>query len=278
MRFRCAVAAVVVVGLVGSINVAGAQAKSTVSPFAAFKGTNGYSVNVYKEYSGDGVIVSVARGEDAYATYTGKGKADGKAIKATLKGFAKINLKFEPKGKAKTVKPPKGCKGASTKYQKGTWVGKFTFEGEGGYTKVSAKSGKGGVNTLPAKPLDCGDNDPTNPGNPKPCVNVSANVSVPGGSLTFYGSKIDGKEALFSAFYNGEKDGIKLSKSASSSGGTLTANGETGTGTAAPGAPFSGTGTFADGQLTGSLKVELPGLDAKITGEGYASEGTCTES
>ena len=267
-----AVATAVAAGLIGSLGAAQAEAKSVVYPSVEFNGSNVFSVFVYGQPDG-GVTVNVNK-KDAFASYTTKGKISGKQIKADLKSFGKVKLKFKPKGKPETVKPPKGCKGASSKFQEGTWEGKFTFKGEGGYTKVSAKSGKGSVSTRPAVPPKC-DDPPDNPNNPKPCVFVFAESKVAGGSVMFNGSKAEGKSAQFFAYYDGSQNGVELSKSASADGGTLTVNADAGTGTVAPGSPFTGSGTFADNQLSGNLEVEMPGLKAKLAGEGSVSEGTC---
>ncbi len=250
---------------------ADSQAKSVDYPYVSVKGSKGYSISVHKAEGGVGLSAS---GKKGGASYSVKGTATKKKLKANFKGFGKVDLEFEPKGKAKTQKPPKGCTGPSSKSQEGLWVGTIKFTGEGGYTKVNGSvRAKGSVNTSSDKPLECKPEPNPKPKPPKPCWGVSGNK----GKTWFSASQTKGEKASFYANTSSTSKGVKISRYTSGSGGTLAVEGGGETATLKPPAPFSGSGTLADGVLSGTLKVKFPGATTKLTGfKASAWETTCS--
>ena len=248
-----------------------ADAKDLTFPSVELKKSKGFSGFVSSSEKGDEITLGV-NGKSGNAYYTVKGKASAQKIRATFKGFGKINLKFVPKGKPETNPPPDGCKGPKSELQDGTWVGKLSFKGEGGYVSFSGSKFNGSVFTRPDKPIKCDTPDIPTP-TPKPCVFANANI----GDLNVSGSAIEGKKPSWNVFSNEEKNGVEISKNISVDGGTLTVNSEAQTGKVAPPSPFSGSGDIAEGMLTGNLEVDVLGTKFNLAGDGWSvSEGTCS--
>jgi hypothetical protein len=269
---RFAVGAVIVVALAGATQCQ-ALGKPNVQASATFKASNHYSVSV-SSYEAGKVTVAV-NGRSSDATYETRGKTSKRAMKASLPGFGKVNLKFHPRGKSKSIKPPKGCDVPPTKLQNGLWTGKFKFKGEGGYVKVSTNRGKGSVSLVPAEPCQGGGGGGGG-AHQKSCVDVSAFRTKGGSQLSVDAQKIKGRGPSFFASYSATKRGVEVSKSAYTLKGSLEADPGAGTASIAPRSPFSGTGKVAHGKLSGSLKVKLPGEVARLSGDASVVKTKCT--
>lgn len=269
MRVRGFTTAMGVILAISLLTAAGASAKSESNASLQVKGSKGYSIFVFGSSSSGDVSLSASGKNGSSASYTAKGKTTSKSIRVKFKGLGKVNVRFNPKGKAETIKPPKGCTGPSTVSQAGKWIGTIRFKGENGYTRVSKKAAKGSVSKKKGKgELEC--KDPGG-GNSKPKQCLSLSTSIRGGS--FFAQKIKGKGPTFSAFTSDQKNGVRISRSAFVEGGKLSGDADAQTASLAPPSPFSGTGSVSDGKLSGNLKVKLPGEKLKISGETFVSEG-----
>ncbi len=265
-RFTGAAAvAVTAMALLGATEAS--AAKGPVNASFSEDGSKGYSFSVFG--GEQGVSVS-ANKKNAFANYSTNGTANAKKIKAVFQGYGKVKMRFNQKGKSERVKPPKGCKGPDTIVKNGTWKGIFKFKGENGYSKVSTKKAKGTVTQAESdKPLECKPDG--GGGNGKKCVILSAFDK----DTFFSAQKIDGKDPSFSVSTSDKKNGISINRSAFATGGQFDANVNQGTATLKPPSPFSGTGNYANGELSGSLKAKLPGDTLSIKGSASLSDGQC---
>jgi hypothetical protein len=261
-----AVVAVTAVALLGATEAS--AAKGPISATFNAKGSKGFSWGVFG--GEQGVTVS-ANDAGASASYSTNGTGNAKKIKATFKGFGKVKMRFHKKGKAQHVGPPKGCTGPDTIVQKGTWEGIFKFKGEDNYSKVKTDSAKGAVSQAEStKPYDCSGGG--GGGNGKKCTILSSFDK----DFFFSAFQINGeKNPSFSVSTSEKKNGISINRSAFADGGNFDYDVKKQTATAKPPSPFSGTGKFAEGKLSGSLKAKLPGDTVSVNGDATLSEGKC---
>lgn len=270
IRGNRAIAIAVAVSLALLVGASEASAKGSFSVGFSAKGSKGYDVSVSANSLLKGKVSVTASGKGASATYTTKGKFSKDSITAKLKGFGKVKMKFDGKGKPKKSKPPKGCTGPDSFFQEGNWEGTFTFKGENGYTKVSTKKAEGYASeTKGDEPFDCSGGG--GGGQPKPCTSLSLNA----GSLNFSAFQVGGGTPEFNVFKESSKNGVEIARYASTKGGTFTANVNADTATVNPPSPFSGTGDYATGNLGGSLKVKLPGETVSVSGGASLFDSTC---
>jgi hypothetical protein len=270
-RKRIIGAIVVAVTAMTMLTAAGASAKKgPVSATFSTKGSHHYSVSVFGGSEG-GVTVSASAKNGATSSYSVDGTASKSKLKATWKGFGKVKMSFHAKGKPDKQGPPKGCKGPDTIVQNGTWKGKFTFKGENGYTKVSTKKAKGSWSQpTSTKPYNCGGGG--GGGHEKKCTTLSQ-FDKHG---FFSATQIKGeKQPSFSISTSDKKGKVQINRYAFTNGGKFDADTKKQTATVSPTSPFSGTGKFKNGKLSGSLKAKLPGDTVSIKGTASLSDGTC---
>ena len=246
-----------------------------IAPSGKYGVVDTFKAGKYKiSVQGSGLTVTKGRLSSSYSDQR-KGKAT--KIKADLKSFGEIDLKFDPTGRFKSDKKPHGCTGKPGKSQKGVWKGKIKFKGEGGYVKVNESSAKGRV----FKPgtLSC----PFNPGGGGKYVNLSASSNGGGEFASFYASvKKSGGKPSFTAILGGQKNGVSITRFASQRGkaSAFTYNGAYTHAEVKPGGPFKGTGkydaatkrggTFTQGEFKG-LKVSFLGKKNVNLNSGSAS-------
>jgi hypothetical protein len=107
------------------------------------KGTNGYDVGVYavsERRDGRGeIFVGVSRGDDRYrsgASYMAPAIVSEDFVKADLGPFGRVDLALHPSGEEKKIDIK--CSKRSYPFESGVYEGVIEFEGEQGYTGVSA--------------------------------------------------------------------------------------------------------------------------------------------
>ena len=212
---------------------------------------------------GNGLSVTKGGRTSSYSAQT---KSKATQIKADLKSFGKIDLKFDAKGDFKTDKKPNGCTGKPGKSQKGVWKGKIKFKGEGGYVKVNEHSAEGRI----VKPgtLEC----PIGPGGGGKYVNLSASSNGGGDFTSFYASvKKSGGKPSFSAVTGGEKNGVSITRFASTRGkaSAFTYDGSYNHAEVKPGGPFKGTGKYDAVAKGGTISTfgEFAGLKVSFLGK-----------
>lgn len=262
LRITLAVAIAAAAGAL--IGAPQALAKSQTSTSLTVKGSKGYKVEVIG-FDGNPVfdrhvMITATNDDGGLASYTAKGKVSDEQMKARFKGFGKVALEFDPKGRPKRDAPPKGCKGPDTVIQSGTWEGKLVFRGENSYTKVSERKVKGTVTKRGELKCDI-------PGGgfpPSNCLALNSNATD-----VFFGARERNQGgAQFSATALEKKGRVEIRRSVTAVGqaGSFTANVEAGTASVNPPSPFSGSATVENGTLNGSLSVELPGKTVDLGG------------
>lgn len=104
------------------------------------EGSNGYSIDVdaYSEPSkGEGRIFISAIRKDAAAFYAAPVRMTATTINADLGSLGKVDLHLDPSGEKRTIHIKCG-RGDTFTYEPGTYEGVLRFDGEEGYTRVSA--------------------------------------------------------------------------------------------------------------------------------------------
>ncbi len=128
-----------------------AQAGGQPSLHPAFlvKSSDGYLVEVVG--SGDQVVIYVVRGRHARAAtaYVARGTGTGNRIAAGFGKFGKVSMRFKESRRRSWAKPNRVCEGSGRfENRLGTFVGEFTFRGEGGYLSVQTRRAKGQVSEV----------------------------------------------------------------------------------------------------------------------------------
>ena len=119
------------------------------APRAEFtlRATNGYKVFV--EGSGSQVAL-IVKGHGGSATYSVKGRASNRRLKARFGDLGRIAVRFQPRGKPKRLAPPQRCKGRDRTLSEGVFTGAISFNGEHGYTRVTKTRAPGSVRSSQA--------------------------------------------------------------------------------------------------------------------------------
>jgi hypothetical protein len=111
-------------------------------------GTNGYRVTVGG--GSDRVTISSSL-RRASVSYSVKGRAGGKRLRADFGDLGFVNLRFHPRERAARgddpLPPTAQCDPERTR-QPGVWKGELSFVGEGGFTSVSETKLRGKVETI----------------------------------------------------------------------------------------------------------------------------------
>jgi hypothetical protein len=120
----------------------------TVYPAAKYRtfhirGTHGTNIAVYARGEMIEVLVFQLR-RSGLAEYRVQGTSANDHIKARFPGLGHIDMRWKPSGKKKITSEPQGdCKGRRALVQEGSFVGDFSFRGEGGYTEGKIARVKG---------------------------------------------------------------------------------------------------------------------------------------
>jgi hypothetical protein len=256
------------------------------------RGTGGYKITVSADpgspkRGGEVELSAEDRGEDAQ--YSVPATVTANSIRASFGKLGRIAVHFVPSGRERTVKVPAKClkeRPPAVTARLGRFVGTIDFRGEGGYTKVDARTAEGGIGdplaALPGK-IQC-EFRQSNAAHQRELESVGLSAS-PHEGLTFGASRFFGElqelatkvghlppkgdRVLFLAIATEKKGKVTIFRSAGALGdlGNLLYDDSLTTGAVSvptPG-PFTGSADFvraADGStsLTGSLAVSLPGL------------------
>jgi hypothetical protein len=280
----------------GSGTACGAQPQSASF---SLRGSNGFVVDVTSQ--GDEVTLiaserwapvatfgpsgrprSAGTGNGASTIYTAPAKAVGpETVEAALGELGRIAVRFRPSGRrvVSTARQVCGRPGRVVR-RLGIFVGTISFEGEGGYTTVTATSARGSVGT------------PLPPGCETPGSTSAAAVassSMPTGSAAgdailravdprtgsrFRAAPGRGGVIFRARVEERNADGVTVVRRAQA-GAPASAfrfNRPLTWATVTPPAPFSGTARFVAGagvRWRGSLRVTFPGLSVPLTGVGF---------
>lgn len=220
--------------------------------FAEGKASNGYKFAISGSDTNVGLFLTKGGANVNYST--AGGKFSTKKISADLGQFGSVKLKFKPKGDPKKVGVPKNCSGKPGKRQVGKWAGKIKFKGEGGFTRIDARSAKGYQIKYP-KITDCGDGG----GSPGKYAFLSASNSE---GVSFSAGKTEKSgDNDFSASVSESSGGISIFRFVNSTKGEFDYDKNLNSATVEPAAPFKGSASFdaGEGTFKGNLSVDLPG-------------------
>jgi hypothetical protein len=111
------------------------------------QGSNGYKIEVTR--IGKEVEVWVGRRGGGLAKYQAPAQTRRGTIKANLGKLGRLDLQFDAKSIEIDRSGPKGCRGEPSVYELGAFSGTMRFQGEGGYTRFSAKRIQGWISHNP---------------------------------------------------------------------------------------------------------------------------------
>jgi hypothetical protein len=253
------------------------------------RGSNGYRITISAEPEGrPGNVQLSAESHSGDVQYSAPAKVTGSTIKARFGKLGRVSVRFEPSGRKRNVRVPKKCmKGRPSVVTSrlGTFVGTIEFHGEDGYTRVSARSARGGIGdplaNTPQK-LQC-DFHESGAEHKLELESVGLDGAPPGAGVSFSAFRLFGNFShlirpdesspppggryLFLVLASEKVGRMSILRTAGALGefqdfvfdSALT------TATVEPPPPFTGSGNFlrnADGSTswTGTLAVPLPGL------------------
>ena len=107
-------------------------------------GSHGYRISVTNEGHAKRVILTARKG-NTKAIYSVHGRASGDRIVGNFGKLGKLSVRFQLSSQKPKRHRVEGCKGKPTTIQAGRFVGTIRFEGEEGFSSVSADSAKGTI-------------------------------------------------------------------------------------------------------------------------------------
>jgi len=265
-------------------------------------GTNGYSLNIKSEKGTVAVVASAQRppfatisangdirpannGNVAASSYITAGSSQNpNVIEADFGSLGAISVAFQPSGKTRVTKvnlkdKTKKCVGAERIVRHlGTFAGSIQFQGEGGYTTVDLPSAKGTVGTSIFRNCTTKfsrvDRAQTSSQDHPTFLTVSTPpagifiASTCGLSRCFYVNRL---ETLTKSVI------VVRSAQASAGKSSFVFDDALNSATLTPPAPFSGRGSFQDGQggsssWSGSLQAAFPGVTVPLTGPSFEAK------
>ena len=317
MKVRDILAGVcVALALVGSpavTSVARAAGETEVQPpntevFISFGEKHGYEVSIFMPNPRVVVLYAFKVGEkpsplyymqSAYAVRAPVGALERGVIRAPFPSLGSVSLRFDPSGERRVHRAQNDCRGRRRVTESGTFRGSVSFEGEGGYLNLDARSGSGVLERSFRLVCGKGEAKQMDVGAPlwEYAVPVLGFSYSPGrgtvallNGLAREGCRSIGIRA---AHYEGEppgaevqlgvleqRPGMAIGRFAYVQGGfpgTLTTSSpgvHPASATLAPPAPFHGEASYFENSATshswtGTLGVSLPGLDLSLVGEQF---------
>ncbi len=258
-----ALATALTMGLAGT--ALGHVAKPTVTSIK-LDGTHGYRVEVQantglQKTGTDGVTIAATKSGREVSYSTDKGTSTGRVIKGDLGRYGKVNLRFHPR-KTTHPKPPRGCHGRVTR-KTGIWKGIVKLHAEG-LTSASARKLKGS-HTVGL--FDCS-------GQGGGTIVALGAFRADGHFVNFnaFERKKSGAKPFFSASEFMDKGAISIGRFATKRGkpSDFTYSADYSQGHVTPGNPFKGSGTFDNGNWSGTLKVDFLGdRNVPLTGPAF---------
>ncbi len=289
----CRVVAVAVTVLMSltSPSLASATAKSgyfVISPSRStefrLKGSGGYSISVFGNRGQ--VAITAQRGHSS-VTYTARGLASSKRIKARFGGLGRVSVRFHPIQPPHLVpEPPGNCKGRGEVVQAGRFVGTIALEGEQGYTTVHASRAKGKVTR--ALKQTCKDEGDGGGGPAIRWTILSASSESEGIIFTAFKTEsktipaLDGT-AFGASIFELRSRRFTIFRSIGANEGpnaftTFRSGREITSATITPPQPFMGSATYQRvkgslGTWTGSLAGDFPGRgEVSLAGSGFSAQ------
>ena len=258
-------------------------------------GTGGYKVEVYAPVGPHSKVTITVENHKGAAQYVATGSVSSTKVSTDFGQIGRISLRFRPSGtvlQSKTVLN-KQCP-AHAAARLGTFVGTFRFEGEGGYTKVTAHKVQGGVGAptapfdkqeqrailgchqeqriaelaIPANPLQTIKEEEVKSGPSLGAIatTTTGKIFFAAGPVVLEGGQEKNPITFVFALLQEEVEGIRIGRVAFGGGKTATVLpvSASGAATLTPGAPFTGSATYTPsptgpGTLTGNLAIPLPG-------------------
>ena len=233
--------------------------------------THGYHIEIvgnnqpFPFGGGNFVGLSTHKNPYAYAAYDTGGKSTAKRLVADFGDLGKVDLTFHPQRVTHPPLPGPHCHGLY-KVTFGVWKGTIKFDGENGYTKVSARKADGKYVV----------NDVTCRGGSTKHTHVE--LSAQSGGTNFTADIRKGKANAtpsFSVFAQSVVGAVYIFRTVGGLHGApkdFDYNGSYTHAVVKPPAPFSGKGIFDNGTWTGTLKVDMPGApNSAIAGPGWSA-------
>jgi hypothetical protein len=264
-------------------------------PAFVLKSQNGYWVEVVG--SGDNVVIYVVPSRNASnaTAYVARGTVTRSRLVASFGKFGRVSMRFRASAQRTRAKPNRDCKGRSRfEDQLGTYVGQFSFRGEGGYVSVKARRAMGQIGgiaprcrpgrsalrrelaTHPSQNGFWGPEEPYLTSSWRHGVGSAHFAAVQEGKQTILIARTEQSHGKFAIF--------RIALLAASSPQALQVSDALTAARVSPPAPFHGTGTYRaapDGTVswTGALSVNFPGFPRyPLTGPPFeALVGTTSE-
>lgn len=247
------------------------------------RGSNGYKLRLssYRNRHYHRISLVAENEEGQYARYSVEGVPRGGRINATFPGVGKIDVVMRP-AKVVELPPPPGCKLPKAVIHYGLFEGTIKLRGEKGYTKLDTEQARGTIETgerqecpwpSTARAARAARREPRHGGR-----RTLTTLHLVAGHVTVTGTARAGKtQAYFTATAAEQRDGMHIIRGAREveTSDDFEANGDLTWASASPPPPFHGTVTYSGpprstgcafpcpfpfGQVTGSLRVPLPGL------------------
>lgn len=245
-----------------------AQARGGIAkvPQIRAKGTKKHKI--YVEGYGGIVMIVTAKGP-VFATYTTEGKGKPGHIRARFGRYGKVNMKFEKKGKVRTRKP-KGCTGKADRIQRGVWKGTLEFKGDKQYTKVKRAKARG-------TQIKWGNYNCPPPSGPGPNLFLGADTEDTGdGTFTSFGASRNSTTNMRPYFFASHDEFVGkviVYRSVDLRGDVsqFQYGFSPDVATVQPPKPFTGVGTYVDGDWSGNLKVKAAGKTIPLTGDHFTA-------
>jgi len=290
--FVAAVLAAVVLALFAGPGRSRAAAPQSAS--FGLRGSNGFALDVSSQAGEVTVIASERRppvptfapdgsprpagtGNGASNVYAVPAIAAGPGtVDAGLGALGRIAVRFRPSGE-RTVTTLRCDRRRPLRVVRrlGTFTGTIRFQGEGGYTAVTATSARGSVGT--PLPAGCPAARPASASVARPARSAVLTAVDPGAGSSFRAATGPGGVTFRARVRERNADGVAVVRQAFA-GAPLAAfafNRSLTRVRVSPPAPFSGSARFSTGPgraWKGGLRVTFPGLSVPLTGAGFHSK------
>jgi hypothetical protein len=253
------------------------------------KGSNGYSLRLstYENHLYHRISLTAESEEGEYVRYTVHGEPKNGKIHATFPGVGEINVTMHPT-RLTELPPPKGCKLPKAVIQHGLFEGTIKLRGETGYMKLNTDRAHGLIER--AKRQECQlEPAPARAQRDQDSHRVwgrtFTTLELEAGDVKAHATTGEGQDD-FSAEAHEIRDGMKIVRATREVAGSddFETNAGLTWASVSPPPPFLGTATYTgpprstgcpfpcappSGQLSGSLRVPLPGLSVvPLTGPG----------
>lgn len=243
------------------------------NPVASFAvpASNGYVVGVGGG-RGRVSLLAIHRSLEGSVSYEVPARVTGEVVRARFGKLGRIAVRFQPSGRVKHRRPPRGCQGRPKRTIPGVFVGAIRFRGEQGYTRLAIGRAKGKMEESPrwrCRSADRGDASRAAKASAAEGTTVLEATSSRN-RLAFSAGLVrpSGKRevAVFNATSNERRGKMLIERSALAIGRDRTLAFDEGltSATVSPPRPFSGSAAFLtnpDGTTswTGDLRVDFPG-------------------